>query len=128
MEINRWEIELVILNLIKNAAEATHEVKKPKIEIVLTEDEHHAIMRITDNGKGSQDVPIDEMFRPLFSTKTGGMGLGLSIAESVAESHGGRLNARQNTGYAGYNAGRRKQLKFKLGLVIVLQLYLYRYV
>lgn len=98
VEINRWEIELVILNLIKNAAEATHEVKKPKIEIVLTEDEHHAIMRITDNGKGSQDVPIDEMFRPLFSTKTGGMGLGLSIAESVAESHGGRLNARQNTG------------------------------
>ena len=86
------------MNLIKNAAEATHEVKKPKIEIVLTEDEHHAIMRITDNGKGSQDVPIDEMFRPLFSTKTGGMGLGLSIAESVAESHGGRLNARQNTG------------------------------
>ena len=41
---------------------------------------------------------LNEMFRPLFSTKTGGMGLGLSIAESVAESHGGRLNARQNTG------------------------------
>ena len=96
VEINRWEIELVILNLLKNASEATKGMPTPQIGIRITEDEHHAVLRISDNGRGADEETLKNIFHPLFTTKTAGMGLGLSIALSVAESHGGRIGAHRN--------------------------------
>ena len=98
VEINSWEIELAVHNLLKNAAEASQDATDPLICVRVFKDEHHALVTITDNGKGLDEAMLKEIFRPLFSTKASGLGLGLSIAVTVAESHGGRINARRNEG------------------------------
>ena len=96
VEINCWEFELAVLNLLKNSAEALKKTPQPQITIDVLQDTYHAKLRVIDNGVGLDDELLKNIFTPFFSTKRSGMGLGLSIAMSVAERHGGRLNARRN--------------------------------
>lgn len=82
-------------NLIKNAAEACLSVAQP--EITLTTRYHLAAgsrsvaFDISDNGPGIDDTMAGQLFRPFFTSKQGGRGLGLTIALRIVEDHGGEL-------------------------------------
>lgn len=96
VEISVWEIEIVLLNLLKNAAEALSQVSGGKIKMKINCKGNTAQVFVEDNGVVADEELIQRIFKPLFSTKKNGLGLGLAIAERIAESHGGRLSARPN--------------------------------
>ena len=95
-DVNSWEIEFVILNLFKNSGEALKASGRNRIDVTVTQDEYYAVVRVSDNGIGLDDEAMKKIFQPLFSTKVNGMGMGLSIALRIVESHGGRMNAFRN--------------------------------
>jgi len=80
-----------ILNILTNALHAVKqsEVKNIFIKTELAEDE--ILIKIADTGLGVPDELIDKIFEPFFSTKKGGLGLGLPLAKKVVEEHGGRI-------------------------------------
>jgi len=97
---DRVQIQQVLLNLIVNAVEAMAEVTdRPRILSVGAEalGSGEVVVQVADNGVGFSPESADRLFEHLFTTKTGGMGLGLSISRSIVEAHGGHLSARQNS-------------------------------
>jgi len=87
-------MEQVILNLIMNALDA---VKKQPIDarhVVIdtsVEDKEGVVVRVTDSGPGVDKDNIENIFDAFYTTKTQGMGLGLSVCHSIIENHGGRI-------------------------------------
>jgi hypothetical protein len=100
-KINGELFEWVIENLIKNALDAI-ETGTGKITIILSERPGHVYIDVTDTGKGI-DMPYrKEVFRPGFSTKQRGWGLGLSLSQRIIESyHSGKLILRDSRPGAG---------------------------
>ena len=96
-EVDAWEIELAVLNLMKNAADAISGVEHPKIIVSLTPiDEKTWALSVEDNGPYITDEAFDNLFKPLQTTKgADGMGLGLSIIASIAERHAGRCTVER---------------------------------
>ncbi|MGB7320446.1 MAG: ATP-binding protein [Albidovulum sp.] len=90
---DKVRLEQVIINLLRNALDATKEVADPKIEILLTVGET-ATMAVRDNGPGISD--LDNLFEPFYTTKPAGegVGLGLAISSGIVNDLGGRLTAR----------------------------------
>ena len=86
-------IEQVIVNLLRNAIDATREVEEPRIEILLTGGVT-ASLTVRDNGTGIGD--LDQLFEPFYTTKApgDGTGLGLAISSGIVGDMGGRLTAR----------------------------------
>ncbi len=86
-------IEQVIVNLLRNAIDATREVDEPRIEILLTGGVT-ASLTVRDNGTGIGD--LDQLFEPFYTTKApgDGTGLGLAISSGIVGDMGGRLTAR----------------------------------
>lgn len=82
----------VFNNLLKNALQAIPNDKKGKIEVEMKVNEETAIIEITDNGNGISDENRDKLFIPNFTTKSAGMGLGLSIAKNIIEITGGSIH------------------------------------
>ena len=89
----RFRIEQVIINLLRNAVDATRKVKEPQIDVILTEGEN-VTLAVCDNGPGITD--LDALFEPFYTTKGAGdgLGLGLAISSSIVGDLGGRLKAR----------------------------------
>jgi two-component system nitrogen regulation sensor histidine kinase NtrY len=94
----------VFNNLIKNATQAIPEGKKAKIRIVLSKEGHQYLVGITDNGTGISEDVLDKIFMPNFTTKTGGMGLGLAMVKNIVESVNGRIwfETKSNVGTTFY--------------------------
>jgi PAS domain S-box-containing protein len=95
-------IEQVILNLLKNAAEAIDNAKLPRprrhieLRVVPKHDPEQGGMiefSVTDRGPGLQEEVISRLYEAFFSTKADGMGIGLSLCRSIVESHQGRMKA-----------------------------------
>ncbi len=99
-EVDAWEIELAVLNLLKNAADAISGVPLPKIEVSLVpQDATHWALSVADNGPYLTDEQLAGFFKPLQTTKGAkGMGLGLSIVANIAERHAGRITVERNAG------------------------------
>lgn len=95
------QIQQVALNLLRNARDAVLAAEcSPAIVRVRTylDDEGMVCLAVTDNGQGLPNGVEGRLFEPFFSTKSKGMGLGLSISKTIAEVHGGRLTALNNPG------------------------------
>jgi two-component system, sporulation sensor kinase D len=89
--LNRSLFEWVIENLIKNALDAI-ESKNGIINIDITEDENNLFIDVTDNGKGIDPKNRKDVFRPGYSTKKRGWGLGLSLTKRIVEDyHKGKI-------------------------------------
>ncbi|MCR9115307.1 MAG: ATP-binding protein, partial [Rhodobacteraceae bacterium] len=90
---DRVRIEQVMINLLRNAMDATQNVEDPQIEILLAAGET-AVLTVRDNGHGIED--IENLFEPFYTTKQpgDGVGLGLAISSGIVNDLGGRLTAR----------------------------------
>jgi signal transduction histidine kinase len=96
---NRGELQQVILNLVRNAADAMSKVSyRPRVLTIKSETQppNDVLISIADSGTGIDPKDIDHIFDAFFTTKTSGMGIGLSICKSIIEDHRGRLWALPN--------------------------------
>jgi two-component system sensor kinase FixL len=93
----RIQFQQAMVNLARNAVEALSDHAAPEVVIVgrPVSDTQYRIS-VEDNGPGIADDQIERIFQPLTTTKTGGMGLGLSVTRTIVESHGGRLQVSRS--------------------------------
>jgi signal transduction histidine kinase len=96
---NRVQLQQVLLNLIMNAIDAMVAKDEPRVLRVKSEacEGDHVMVSVADTGMGISSQDADRMFNPLFTTKTDGMGMGLSICRAIIEAHEGRLWFTPNT-------------------------------
>jgi signal transduction histidine kinase len=89
---DKVQLQQVILNLVMNASEAMHSVR-PRVLKVKSEQRKPNIVHVSieDNGTGVDPANLDRIFKPLFTTKERGMGVGLSICHSIIQNHDGRI-------------------------------------
>jgi PAS domain S-box-containing protein len=98
---DRVQLQQVILNLLLNASEAMSGVhERPRQLLVRTEEDEgdHVRLTVQDVGVGIDAESADQLFDAFYTTKSSGMGIGLSISRSIIESHHGRLWAVANDG------------------------------
>lgn len=98
---DRVQLQQVILNLLANASDAMLNVEdRPRELLVRTAVEEGDLVRVTvrDTGVGFNPQDVDRLFAAFYSTKRGGMGIGLSVSRSIVETHQGRLWAASNDG------------------------------
>ncbi|KIC48891.1 ATP-binding protein [Tateyamaria sp. ANG-S1] len=90
---DRMRIEQVMVNLLRNAIDATKSEREPQVDIILSAGET-ATLTVRDNGPGIED--LDSLFEPFYTTKQpgDGVGLGLAISSGIVNDLGGRLVAR----------------------------------
>jgi signal transduction histidine kinase len=99
---HRGELQQVILNLIRNAADAMSKVSyRERVLTVKSETQppNDVLISIADSGTGIDPKDIRHIFEAFFTTKSNGMGMGLSICKSIIEDHGGRLWALPDLKY-----------------------------
>jgi signal transduction histidine kinase len=98
---DRVQIQQVVMNLILNAIEAMSIVEDRERELVITTERgagDEVRVAISDVGLGLDPQHAERMFEPFYTTKPGGLGVGLSISRSIVDNHGGRLWAAPNDG------------------------------
>lgn len=100
LHIDRAQIEQVLINLIKNALEATDECSEPCITLAIKQQMRGREVCITveDNGVGIAPNVLGSIFVPFFTTKTHGSGIGLSICKQIITLHGGTITAVSTIG------------------------------
>jgi PAS domain S-box-containing protein len=98
---DRIQLQQVILNLVRNASEAMIEVHgRPRLLLIKTEreDDNRVRLSVRDTGMGLSSQSLDSLFDAFYTTKSGGMGIGLFVSRSIVERHQGRLWAEPNDG------------------------------
>ena len=95
---DRVQLQQVLLNLIINAIEAMREVGEEERELLIsTRNEPDGVsVEVRDSGPGFAPAALERVFEAFYTTKPGGLGLGLSICRSIIEAHNGRLWASAN--------------------------------
>lgn len=89
---DRSQIEQLLINLIKNAIEATQTISDPEIRILYKKEKKESIIEIADNGEGILPDVIDKIFVPFFTTKPSGSGIGLSLCKQIMSLHEGSIS------------------------------------
>jgi two-component system sensor kinase FixL len=99
IQIDKVQIQQVVVNLVRNAIEVLREVDRRGLIIRTSRnDDRTQEVMVADTGPGIAPDVARELFKPFVTTKKGGMGIGLSISRSIVEAHGGRLWAEPNPG------------------------------
>jgi signal transduction histidine kinase len=92
VHVDKLQIQQVLVNLLRNSLDALSEVQAPLVRIAADEDVPGMIrVALSDNGPGFDREISARLFTPFTTTRSFGMGLGLSISRSIIEAHGGRL-------------------------------------
>jgi signal transduction histidine kinase len=89
---DKVQLQQVLLNLVMNAIDSMHSVQ-PRVLTIRTEQPGAGLVHVSveDTGTGIDPSNLEQIFKPLFTTKSNGMGMGLSICHSIIESHEGRI-------------------------------------
>ena len=93
IEGDRVQLQQVALNVIINAVQAMSDAEGPR-ELTITTaqaEPNGVLVAVKDTGPGLAPASLEQLFAPFYTTKPGGLGMGLSISRSIVEAHGGRL-------------------------------------
>jgi NO-binding membrane sensor protein with MHYT domain len=96
---DRVQLQQVIINLVMNGIEAMQPITDRPRELVIRsyhDEAHQVLVTVKDSGVGISAENADRLFNAFFTTKSSGMGMGLSICRSIIEAHGGRVWAAPN--------------------------------
>jgi PAS domain S-box-containing protein len=96
---DRIQLQQIVLNLIMNAVEAMGDASKESRDLLIStaEDRSNGVLvAVRDSGPGLNPECLERLFDPFYTTKPGGMGMGLSICRSIIEAHSGRIWATAN--------------------------------
>jgi C4-dicarboxylate-specific signal transduction histidine kinase len=96
---DRVQLQQVLINLVINGIEAMQPLTDRPRQLVIRSRQDEAdqvLVTVTDSGVGISAENADQLFNPFFTTKSDGLGMGLSICRSIIEAHGGRLSASGN--------------------------------
>ncbi len=91
--VDEGQVRQCLLNLVRNAAEATEAVGGGSVVIhaVRGDDGETAVVKVQDSGHGISEDLLPKLFDPFFSTKDGGTGLGLALTHQIVQEHGGEI-------------------------------------
>ncbi|MDE5702014.1 MAG: HAMP domain-containing histidine kinase, partial [Bacteroides sp.] len=106
LNVERGQIEQVLINLLKNAREASARCEKPMIEvkahftpkITSATSSYNCNITVRDNGEGILPEVQDKIFVPFFTTKASGSGIGLSLCKQIMNQHGGNISVYSEPG------------------------------
>ena len=102
MLADRVQLQQVLVNLIMNAAEAMGSLQERERSLLVKSEPSgggNVLITVEDTGPGIEADNVDRIFDAFFTTKSHGMGLGLSICRSIIQAHGGRLWASTGMPY-----------------------------
>jgi signal transduction histidine kinase len=91
LEADRYQLEQILINLIRNAIESLKDIDSGRIVLSAEREKGNLLIQVTDNGPGIPDEMADKIFVPFYSTKAGGSGIGLSLSRQIMHNHGGLL-------------------------------------
>jgi signal transduction histidine kinase len=107
---DRVQLQQVLINLVINGIQAMADIGDEPRELLIESRRHkegYVVVAVQDSGTGIDPENADRLFDAFFTTKSNGMGMGLSICRSIIEAHGGQL-------WASNNAGRGAVFRFSL--------------
>ena len=96
LQVDRIQIQQVVVNLVRNAIEVLREVERRVIKIQTAQVDGAQEVAVIDSGPGIPAEIAQDLFKPFITTKKHGMGIGLSISHSIIEAHGGRIWVEPN--------------------------------
>lgn len=94
--VDKIQIQQVVFNLVRNAVEALAKTDNGQLTITTSAIGNGVQICVADSGPGVDDSMIDHLFDAFTTTKTDGMGVGLSICKTIIEDHGGEIRAKHN--------------------------------
>jgi nitrogen fixation/metabolism regulation signal transduction histidine kinase len=92
------QLQLILINLIKNARESLVNIESPLITVKLIEAQKHTYIKVEDNGHGIVAEALERIFIPFFTTKKNGSGIGLSLSRQIMQLHNGKLTVYSKPG------------------------------
>jgi two-component system sensor kinase FixL len=95
-KVERVQIQQVLLNLMRNAAEAMEHSPVRRVTVTTARQGDRVAISIADTGPGLPDAVRARLFQPFVTTKSAGLGIGLSICRAIVQGHGGELTVEND--------------------------------
>lgn len=96
VRVDRIQIQQVLTNLMRNALEAMRASERRQLTVRTSREGELVMVEVSDTGPGISEEVAGQLFRPFVTTKSGGMGIGLSISRRIIEAHGGSISVAGN--------------------------------